>query len=181
METRFLSGKEEKARFDVYILGIDPGMDGAIVALDHNGQCIGSVLTKKSLTVSVGKGSRREYVPSFMADALSSWGPLSTIKLVVLEKQQAMPKQGVASMFRTGVGYGLWLGILAAKGLPTTIVRPVEWTKTVLKGVSGTGKDRAIVAASARVPDLDLTPGKKRVPHSGLADAACLALYGINK
>jgi crossover junction endodeoxyribonuclease RuvC len=30
-----------------------------------------------------------------------------------------------------------------------------------------------------RWPTMNLTPGKLRVPHTGIADAACLAEYGM--
>jgi len=47
----------------------------------------------------------------------------------------------------------------------------------VLKDVSGDGKGRSIYVASQRVPTLDLTPGSRRKPHDGLADAALIAEY----
>ena len=40
--------------------------------------------------------------------------------LVVVEKQQSMPKQGVA----LGMNFGQWLGVLAGHRLPVMLVRP---------------------------------------------------------
>jgi hypothetical protein len=50
---------------------------------------------------------------------------------VLLEESQAMPQQGTRSMFVTGVGFGLWLGILAAVQLPYTRIRPAVWKKAL--------------------------------------------------
>jgi hypothetical protein len=47
----------------------------------------------------------------------------------------------------------------------------------VLRDIPGEGKARAI-ARAAQLPGLNLTPGRRRKAHDGLADAACLALYG---
>jgi hypothetical protein len=53
-----------------------------------------------------------------------------------------------------------------------------EELKELLTDLAGEGKDRAVALARQRLPGLDLTPGRRRVPHTGLADAGCLALYG---
>jgi hypothetical protein len=50
--------------------------------------------------------------------------------------------------------------------------------RDLLQGVAGDGKQRAISWARQACPGLDLTPGAMRKPHDGLADAACLALWG---
>ena len=65
----------------------------------------------------------------------------------MLESQQAMPRQGVSSTFSTGQGFGMWRGILAALRLPYEIVTPATWTRGMLKGAPGEGKERAIAVA----------------------------------
>jgi hypothetical protein len=59
---------------------------------------------------------------------------------VVIEEAQAMPGQGVRSMFTCGLGLGVWLGVLAALGCPYTRVRPQIW-----KRAFGLGKDRMLL------------------------------------
>ena len=97
--------------------------------------------------------------------------------LVVVEKVGAMPGQGVTSMFNFGMGYGMWVGMLAALGFPYELVAPQKWKAAVL---GGTKKDKraAIEYVQRRFPDVSLlaTP-RSKVPHDGMADAACLALY----
>lgn len=152
-------------------IGIDPGMSGAIVAIDGLGEVI---LCEDVPTYQSGKG--REYDIPAMADMLRGV-VLSREALVTLERAQAMPKQGVSSTFNFGKGFGVWLGILGALGIPYQTVRPCDWTK-ILKGLPGKGKARSIQFAMERFPGIELIPGRCRKPRDGRADAACLAWYG---
>ena len=160
-------------------LGIDPGKDGAIVALDEEGIVRKVMLTRENFTIPIGKGSRREYDSNAMGKVLTELHTTVGIKMAVVEKQQARPGQGGTSMFSIGVGYGLWLGILGVLDVPLLIVHPKTWQKTILRDAPGVGKGRAVLICKQRIPSLDLTPGKKRKPHDGIADAACIAMYGL--
>jgi crossover junction endodeoxyribonuclease RuvC len=164
---------------NIYI-GIDPGKDGALVALNTNGEVEATFLTGRDFTTTIGKGSKKEYLISRMNYALKCLGGKHKIKLVSIEKQSARPGQGVTSTFSTGYGYGLWLGVLSANGIPFVEVRPKTWVSHVLKDTPGEGKNRSVYVVMNRLPSLDLTPGKRRKPHDGLADAACLAMYAIH-
>lgn len=162
------------------IIGIDPGKSGACVVLE-DGKPTGAILTADRFLLNVAKGKRRkmQYVPNEMArwllEASAFGGPVA----VVIERQQPYPQQGGVSNYSTGYGYGLWRGIIASLGLECTEVHPKTWQKKVLAGQPGDGKQRAVLFISSRLPDLDLTPGLKRKPHDGLADAGCLCLYGL--
>ena len=48
---------------------------------------------------------------------------------VVVEQVNAMPGQGVTSMFNFGQTFGAIKGICAALGLPIYFVRPAKWKK----------------------------------------------------
>ena len=161
------------------VVGIDPGKDGACVAIDEHGIVRDVVLTKERFTVKIGKGSRREYDAVAMGNYLTELHALQEVRLVCIEKQQAMPAQGGTSMFSLGMGYGLWLGVIGTLAIPFSVVHPKTWQKDVLRDVPGIGKGRAILLCKQRLPDLDLTPGKKRKSHDGIADAACLAMWGF--
>lgn len=165
----------------IYI-GIDPGKDGAVVVVNEEYEVLDSWLTKEVCTVKVGKGSKREYFDIKMAQVLKRAVEHSPGKvLVIIEKQGARPGQGSVSMFSIGLGIGLWRGCIAALGLPLVTVHPRTWHKKILRDVPGEGKGRSILAAQSRFPDFDLTPGRKRKPHDGLADALCLCLYGLSQ
>jgi hypothetical protein len=158
------------------IVGIDPGKDGAVVGVGDDGSIEIAQLTT-DLTIKIGKGTKREYLPREMHKVMQYAKFIGATKAVI-EKQQAMPKQGVSSTFSIGLGYGLWVGLLTALEIPIVEVRPAAWQKVVLKGAPGQGKGRAVYVVQQRLPALNLTPGKKRKPHDGLADAGCLTLYG---
>ena len=161
------------------VVGIDPGKDGALVAIHFDGKIRRVELTKEQFTIPIGKGSRREYDAAAMGNCLVELHAVYGIDLVVIEKQQAMPGQGSTSMFSIGMGYGLWLGAIATLGIPVQIVHPRTWQKRILRDVPGEGKGRAVLLCKQRHPELDLTPGKKRKPHDGIADAACMSLFGL--
>jgi crossover junction endodeoxyribonuclease RuvC len=161
-------------------VGIDPGKDGAVVAIGEDRQVIGSWLAADSFTIKVTKGGKRNYLEKNMANIIADLLAMGPI-LTVLEKQQARPGQGSTSMFQTGMGYGLWRGILGALAAPADIVHPKTWQKRVLRDAPGDSKGRAIMVCSQRLPELNLTPGKRRKPHDGLADAGCMALYAYSE
>lgn len=102
------------------------------------------------------------------------------VDLVVLEKAQSMPRQGVASSFKYGTGYGELRGMLKALGFRYEEVRPTEWKKITLAGTKK-DKDAAIRLASVRHPHLRQSEwmGKKKKMPDGVADAVCLVEYGL--
>tara|TARA_R100000808_G_C2153431_1_gene163615 strand:- start:2801 stop:3301 length:501 start_codon:yes stop_codon:yes gene_type:complete len=159
-------------------LGVDPGKDGAIVAIDDAGKVVGSWMTKPEFTVPIGKGSKREYAEYRMAEAIQSLVDKDRVYAAV-EKQGARPGQGGTSMLSIGLGWGLWRGILASYEVPVISVHPKTWMSRVLRDAPGQGKGRSILVCEQRVPGLDLRPGRRRKAHDGLADAACLALYAL--
>lgn len=48
-----------------------------------------------------------------------------------VEAVHSMPRQGIASTFSFGVSYGVLRGVLAATGIPWTLVTPQEWGRLV--------------------------------------------------
>lgn len=154
------------------VVGIDCGKDGAVVALDRAGTPLGAFLAAREY---IGD---REYRPKAMAALLRSLAP----SLVLLERQHPHPRDGKVQAFGTGLGFGLWSGVLAGLGIPHEIVRAVDWQRVVLRGFPGDDtKAKAVLAAESRLPALDLRPGRRTKPHNGLADAGCLALYGLGR
>jgi hypothetical protein len=164
------------------ILGIDPGKGGAVVGLqalrvfEESRFSFGIIVANTSdWLLRTGKGAKREYDEDAMAKWLAALGP---IELAVLEAQAARPGQGVVSMVSIGVGFGLWRGLLAGRGIPRVLVHPRTWTAAMLKGAPGEGKDRAVAVVRRLLPDLDLGVKSKAQAR---ADAACLALYGLRQ
>jgi len=92
-----------------------------------------------------------------------------------VEEVGSMPGQGISSSFTFGVSAGIIHGVLAAKGIPMTLVRPQRWQKVM--GVTG-GKDGARQRAAQLLPEY--AKEFSRVKDDGRADAALIALYGAS-
>jgi len=151
----------------VYI-GIDPGLGGAVAVLDHAGALV-ALSDTPTLSLRTSRGTKQEYdVPGLVALLAPYAGPQAH---VILEESQAMPGQGTRSMLTVGVGFGLWLGVLAALTLPYTRVRPQVWKRAL-----GLGKDKeqARLRAMQLFPSADLRLKK----HHGRAESLLLAWYG---
>ena len=162
--------------------GIDPGLDGAVVVIRfENGQKNCMALTIP--TMKLDKSKRDYTIPEMIAtlrDCLREpkLGLPESPTMIALERSQSMPKQGVKSTFSTGRGYGLWEGILTTLKVPYITVRPSDWHRQICKGLPGDAKAKALKRVQTTLPNLNLlaTPRCKK-PHSGIVDAACLALY----
>jgi crossover junction endodeoxyribonuclease RuvC len=119
-------------------IGIDPGKTGSV-----------SVIDGKDLCVIPTPVIEKEY------DIAGMYGILvgkNRGAFAVLERGQAMPGQGVVSMFEFGRGYGLWQMALAASGIPYQIVHPRVWTRVILGGSPGKDKSRSFHAARRMFP-----------------------------
>lgn len=146
------------------IIGIDPGLGGAVAILGSR-----EAIVFDTPTITVGK--KREYNVPEMADILRCWRP----DHVYIEKVHSMPKQGVASSFNFGKGFGLWLGIVAALGVPYTLVTPQRWKGKMLDG-QRRGKGDARLRATQLFPEL--ADSLTRVKDDGRAEALLIAAYG---
>lgn len=154
-------------------VGIDPGKDGALVALDGYGRVVASLLLSR---YSRGKGL--SYDAHGMARGIRTVLDGYDVALVALEQAASRRKDGKGSLLVTGAGWGVCAGILGALGWPVAHVRPHAWQSHVCRGLPALPpKDRVLLAIRSRLPSLDLTPGRRTKPHQGLADAAGLAIY----
>ncbi len=153
------------------VIGIDPGVGGAVAVMYGYGTLL-CVDDTPVLWAKVARSRRLVYDIPAMRTLISRHAGDGTLVNVFLEQQHAMPKQGVTSMFSTGYGYGLWLGILAGLGVPHTVVTPRRWQTIMLSG-QGDPKARALVTAARLVPRCVIPKSRH-----GRADALLLAEYG---
>lgn len=152
------------------VVGIDPGMKGAIALLDgsrlviHDMPVIPAPTGKTVLELdSLGKILRPD------VDAICPERCFA-----VLEKVSPRPGEGVSSSFRFGQGYGSIEMALVGHGWERNYVTPTVWKKYF--GLSqDKGASRAL--AIQRFPaHADLF---KRVKDDGRAEAALLTLYAL--
>ena len=91
-----------------------------------------------------------------------------------LEKVNAFPGQGVASMFSLGMSYWGMAGVVAALGWPLTLVEPEAWKRYFKLGKD---KEEARALAQRLYPEVDL----HRKKDHNKAEALLIARYGQMK
>ena len=105
------------------IIGIDPGLSGAIAILENN-----KVINIFEIPVmSEGKKNKRQLNSAQLVKLLRDNITKNEEVSVVVEQVNAMPGQGVTSMFNFGQTFGAIKGVCAALGLPIHFVRPSKW------------------------------------------------------
>ena len=103
-------------------IGIDPGLKGGISVYlknendsEENFYCYEMPITKEN-QLDINK-------------IIEILKPLSDKGTCFIEKSQAMPGQGVVSMFNYGKNYGILIGLLSAYNIQIVEVSPVSWKK----------------------------------------------------
>ena len=91
------------------VIGVDPGLGGAIAVLDAHGT-LEALADTPTLTLRVSRGTRQAYDVPGMVELLKSYAGHQCH--VFIEESQPMPGQGTRSMFthhtrrpRAGTGY----------------------------------------------------------------------------
>ena len=107
------------------VVGIDPGLSGAIAILENN-----KVLNIFDMPVMAeGKKNKRQLNSAQLVNIIKDSTKPNAEKTVVVEQVNAMPGQGVTSMFNFGQTFGAIKGVCAALELPIFFVRPSKWKK----------------------------------------------------
>ncbi len=107
------------------IIGIDPGLSGAIAILNDK-----KVLSIFEMPVMAeGKKNKRQLNSAQLVKIIRENIKKNEEAVVVVEQVNAMPGQGVTSMFNFGQTFGAIKGVCAALELPIFFVRPSKWKK----------------------------------------------------
>ena len=102
------------------IIGIDPGLSGAIAILD--GLKIFDMFDMP--VMSEGKKNKNQLNSAQLVNIIKGHILSNDDTFVIVEQVSAMPGQGVTSMFNFGQTFGAIKGICAAMNLPIFYVRP---------------------------------------------------------
>ena len=111
----------------MYIIGIDPGISGAICFFED-----GKIIDVIEMP-SMAEGKKIKNKSMVINYIMRLKNRLSEINqdeaCVVVEHVTAMPGQGVTSMFNFGQSFGVIKGICSAMQLPIHFIRPTKWKK----------------------------------------------------
>lgn len=155
------------------VLGIDPGLSGALAFINTEDETI-DIHDMPVVEVTRNGKNKREVSAHLLADVVSGYP--STITAAYIERVNAMAGQGVSSVFSFGRSAGILEGVLAASGVPFTLVTPQTWQKAVsLRG----GKDGSRERAMQQFPDQSELFSRKK--DDGRADAVMIAVYGAKE
>ena len=143
----------------IYI-GIDPGKNGGIAILSDTIPDVTVRVFSEDELLHICKTFRK----TFSEDCKC-----------VLEKVNAMPNQGVVSMFNFGQNYGFIQGVLKAYEIPYELVTPQKWKKEFS---CTSDKNTSIEVCKRLFPGVNLKATDRcRKDHDGMAEALLLACY----
>ena len=151
------------------IFGIDPGLSGAIAILDEK-----KIVDVVDIpTMSDGKKNKKQLNSAQLSQYISSNIIDINKTVVVVEQVNAMPGQGVTSMFNFGQTFGAIKGICAALDLPIFFVRPSKWKKYF--ELINSSKDSSRTKAIEMYPKLSNQLSKKKDVNK--SDAILIARF----
>lgn len=169
------------------VIGIDPGVQGVMVALgdvDVLAGCAQSLLADQfplpaQAVAWVERVDSVNNIPAvvyilkpFKDEPCMAW----------LEGFRPFPKISRSTHMKLGISQGAWQAALASFDIPCTIVYPAVWQKAMHVGASGkTTKARSLHAAHLTFPSVSLrnpAKPKSRKEDHNLADALLIAEYG---
>ena len=168
----------------MYILGIDPGLKGALCLMKDN-------IIQNILPMPVRTEKKKSFVD---IKAIKEWvlglSALYHIDKVIIEKQMVVSKQGLSSSGKTMYQFGLLEGLFEGLGMDPVIVTPKTWQKEIFKHVDETKivtynytatKLKSIAFVEQRFGGSYMfTSSRQKKPSDGIADAICIATAGFS-
>jgi len=151
------------------IIGIDPGITGAICILENKKV----IEVYETPTMIDGKKNKRQINGAQVTNIIKERLRENEEVLVVVEHVNAMPGQGVTSMFNFGQSFGVIKGICSALSIPIYFVRPAKWKKHF--NLIKTNKDASRTKVIEIYPQISGKLSRKK--DSNKADAILIARY----
>ena len=151
------------------IIGVDPGVSGAISILENK-----KVLEVFDMPTMIdGKKNKKQVNGAQVTNIIKERLNGEKDVILVVEHVNAMPGQGVTSMFNFGQSFGVIKGICSALSLPIYFVRPTKWKKYF--NLIKTNKDASRTKVIEAYPEISNKLHRKK--DSNRADAILIALY----
>ena len=151
------------------IFGIDPGISGAISILENK-----KILEVLEMPTMIDwKKNKKQVNGSQVTNIIKGRLNIDKEIAVVVEHVNAMPGQGVTSMFNFGQSFGVIKGICSALSLPIYFVRPMKWKKYF--NLIKTNKDASRTKVIEIYPKISSQLSRKK--DSNKAAAILIARY----
>lgn len=140
------------------IIGVDPGVTGGLALMVD-----GRVTAVEPMPVHDGVADGAS-----IASLIERWNA----DVVVVEKTQAMPKNGSIASYSLGMNTGIVYGVVTALQHPLVKIRPIDWKRC--NGLVGKTKDASRGLATELWPGF-LNVFKIKRTGEGQAEAALIA------
>jgi crossover junction endodeoxyribonuclease RuvC len=151
------------------VLGVDPGIHGGLAIVSDDG---GRAVMINVIDIPVvGSGARERVDAIAVQNFIRDQGP--TFALV--ERAQAMPRQGASSGFKYGRAVGALEAAIVLCAIPLEIIEPTAWKR--FWHLPAKDKERSRQRALELFPSAHALFARKR--DHGRAEAALIALYGL--
>ena len=151
------------------IIGIDPGVSGAISILENK-----KVIDIFEMPTMIdGKKNKKQVNGSQITNIIKEEINKKKEIIVVVEHVNAMPGQGVTSMFNFGQSFGVLKGIFSAMQIPMDFVSPVKWKRYF--NLINTQKDSSRTKAIEFFPYISSKLSRKK--DANKADAILIASF----
>jgi crossover junction endodeoxyribonuclease RuvC len=151
------------------VLGVDPGISGGLAVVEITDGAAPALVEGIDIPV-VGTGAKERVDVTAIRNFIDRHKPVRAL----IERAQAMPKQGSSSGFKYGRAVGAIEAAIVLSGIPVTIVEPSVWKRFWRLP----GKDKE----SSRQQALQLFPAAHaalaRKKDHGRAEASLIALFG---
>ena len=151
------------------IIGVDQGITRIIKKIKNKKV----IEVYDTPTMIDGKKNKRQVNGSQVTNIIKEQLKNDDEIMVVVEHVNAMPGQGVTSMFNFGQSFGVIKGICAALNLPIHFVRPTKWKKHF--NLIKTNKEASRTKVIEIYPEISSKLSRKK--DSNKADAILIARY----
>jgi crossover junction endodeoxyribonuclease RuvC len=151
------------------VLGVDPGIHGGLAVVMVENGAAPQIISAVDIPVA-GVGAKER----FDVLAIRDWTLADLPEHALIERAQAMPKQGASSGFKYGRAVGAIEAAIALCGVPLTIVEPAAWKK--FHGLHGKDKELSRQRALMLFPTAHTLLAHRK--DHGKAEAALIGLYG---
>lgn len=155
------------------ILGIDPGLSGALAVLDFIE--VDAKLASVIDVPTVAEGAKRRVWIAPLAEWIMELDPAPSFAFI--ERAQAMPEQGASSGFIYGRAVGYLEAAVLCAGIRLRTAEPAVWKRKL--GLIGKGKAESQALAQKLVCNLGEALTRKK--DHNRAEAMLIAIYGAGQ
>jgi Holliday junction resolvasome RuvABC endonuclease subunit len=150
------------------IVGIDPGINGGLSIVEISDAAAPVLIDCIDIPV-VGTGAKERVDVAAIRNFIDRHKPVRAL----IERAQAMPKQGASSGFKYGRAVGAIEATIALCSIPVEIIEPSAWKRHW--HLPGKDKESGRQKALQLFPDAHAALARKR--DHGRAEATLIALY----